>query len=98
MASTGDGDSTTSITSIDIKEGAADATLLVTMGEGKIKRLKRTKSRHAITTKTILLKLAHTHGKDLFTLNIANAINTFRRSKRRTFTIRPAPRTSHPNH
>jgi len=70
MASSDNGGSTTSITSIDIKEGAADATLLVTMGEGKIKRLKRTKSRHAITPKTILLRLAHTHGKDLFTNNL----------------------------
>src|SRR5579864_1691075 len=94
MASTGAGDSTTSITSIDIKEGAADAPLLVTMGEGKIRRLKRTKSRHAITTKTILLKLAHTHGKDWFTLNIANATNTFRRSRRLIFQTRPAAGTS----
>src|SRR5260370_5875848 len=94
MWSTGDGASTTSINSIDIKEGAADATLLGTMGEGKIKRLKRTKSRHAITLKTILLKLAHTHGKDLFTLNIANAINTFRSSRRLIFQIRPAAGTS----
>jgi len=55
---------------MDIKEGAEGATLLVTMGEGKIKRLKRTRSRHAITPKTVLLRLAHTHGKDLFTTNL----------------------------
>jgi len=55
---------------MDIKEGAEGATLLVTIGEGRIKRLKRTKSRHAITPKTIMLRLANTHGKDLFTNNI----------------------------
>src|SRR5258706_13990873 len=89
-----DGGSTVSISSMDIKEGKEGTTLLVTIGEGKIKRLKRTKSRHAITTKAPLLRMAHIDGKYSFTLNNANIINTFRTINRLIFQIRPAADTS----
>src|SRR5258708_34554473 len=78
---------------MDITEGTEAATLLVTTGEGKIRRLKRTKSRHAITLKTTLLRFTHADRKDWFTLSNANIINTFRRSRRLIFQIRPAAGT-----
>src|ERR1700730_13440011 len=76
-----DGGSMVSLSSLDIEEDLEGALFLVTFGEGRIKRLKRTKSRHAPTPKPITLRLVHTHGKDLFTVNNINAINTFKRSR-----------------
>src|SRR5258708_4520008 len=86
--------STVSLSSLDIKEDLEGALFLVTFGEGRIKRLRRTKSRHAPPPKTIMLRLVHTHGKDLFTVNNINAINTFKRSRILIFQTRPAAGTS----
>src|SRR5437899_12313973 len=80
---------------MDDKSGGEDTTPLVTIGEGRIKRLKITQSRQAIAAKTTMLRLDHTHGKDLVTLNNINAINTLSSTSRPIFQTRPAAGTSH---
>src|SRR6266704_2076742 len=89
-----DGGSTGSLSSRKTKAGVEGAARPVTLGEGKRKRLKRTKSRQAITPKTTVLRLAHTDKEKLFTMNKVKVINTFRRSSRLIFQIRPAAGTS----